>query len=238
MKNRIRRIAKKISGNTFSDYFNTPGKVFNGRLHFNERIVEKPFIHRAIQSLAPAGRFENLRALEFGHTRSELALELACTGIQVVGVDLRPYGFVHDNFEEHCQDLERFETEQPFDFIYSVSVLEHVGLGAYGEAADPTKIVRILTKLHSLLRDQGRMAITVPYGIAHQDGFLRSFDNPGFQQVLRESRFVVDREEFYVKKNSLFYPADKEEISTISNKPGDRGPTGVNGVGCFLLKAE
>jgi|GEM_PF-2354223 len=237
MKKLVSKILRDFRPTSYSDYFNTPAKVFNGEPHFNERIVEKPFIHRTIETLVREKNITQIHALELGHTRSDLALELSSSGVNVVGVDLRPYGFSHKNFKEHCLDLEEFKTDTRFHFIYSVSVLEHVGLGTYGEPSDPEKLIRIFLKLHKLLREDGVLAFTVPCGISHEDDFLRSFAPEELDCALQAGGFVTAHEEFYKRgDDSLFFPVDKDHILNVSNKPTDRGPTGVNGVGCFRAK--
>ena len=132
----------------YTFHFNTPIKYFHGDWYVNERIVEIPFVHRHID-IDGTGK----SALEFGCTRSELALQLAALGYDVYGVDLRPYPFTHPNMKLYQGNLLDLNDQMEFDLITAISVLEHIGLGVYGETENNSDLYRWVTESTTLTID-------------------------------------------------------------------------------------
>ena len=64
----------------YSSYFNTPVKFHGGEWYVNERIVELAFVHHHLHLDGT-----DKRLLDLGCTRSDLAMQLAALGYQVVG---------------------------------------------------------------------------------------------------------------------------------------------------------
>lgn len=127
----------------YDRYFNPPVRFRDGNWFANERLVELPFIFSQID-MDGSGR----RALEFGCTRSTLALQLASLGYDVVGVDLRPYDLAHPNlsfFQGNVLDLD-VGAENAFDLVTAVSVIEHVGLGAHGDEPAQREREQVISK--------------------------------------------------------------------------------------------
>lgn len=213
---------------TYSKLFNTPVKFSNNQWFVNERIIEEVFVHNQI-SLDPDGH----RLLEFGCTRSNLALQLASVGYKVVGVDLRKYPFAHPNFTFHQQNITAFDDEEGFDIITSISTIEHVGLGAYGEDRDTEELDATAQKLTDLLKPGGRLIATVPFGQQYEDEFLRSLNYVDVMQLF--GNLDLEEQRFYGRQDYKYWqPIDLRQARSISNAPEHRGPTGVNCVGCFV----
>jgi 2-polyprenyl-3-methyl-5-hydroxy-6-metoxy-1,4-benzoquinol methylase len=212
--------------------FNTPIKFIEGEWSANERLVETLFVHNQI-----ALDGEGQRALEFGCTKSHLALELCSLGYQVVGVDLREYPFCHPNLRFLRCNLLDFEDDKGFDLITSISVLEHIGLGVYGEGPDSVSLGRTLSKLAGLLNPNGTLIVTVPVGKPSTDSFLRSFGRGEFEHLLAESGLSILRSSFFIREDFKHWRLlGLGEEPQAENDPNHRGRTGVNGVGCFVTK--
>lgn len=224
------RIAGITDRDWYSKYFNTGVKIKDGDWAMNERVVEIPFVHKALP-LDSTGK----RVMELGCTRSELCLQLASLGFEVQGVDLRPYSFTHSNLNFVQKNVLEFEGE-PFDFIVTVSVLEHVGLGHYKEMKDESALTQVIDKLADLLVDGGRLVVTVPCGAAFVDDYLRSFLPSEIKSLFNRGTLNLITEEYYCKEGKYWKPCSAEEITSVHNAPEDCGPTGVNGVGCLVAE--
>jgi 2-polyprenyl-3-methyl-5-hydroxy-6-metoxy-1,4-benzoquinol methylase len=106
------------------------------------------------------------KALDFGGFESTLPLALASLGIDVTVIDQRPYPFRHDRLHVIQHDILQPITTLPsdFDLVYSISTIEHVGLGDYGDSrsADGDRIA--VAHLWEKVRPGGRLFFSVPAG--------------------------------------------------------------------------
>lgn len=157
----------------------------------NERLVEMPFAMRALGRV-PIGS----RILDFGSSESPIALELASMGYEVTALDVRRYPFEHPNLVSVATRLEDWEAVEPqsFDAILSVSTVEHVGLGWYGEARGvPDADRRAIERLGELLVPGGLLVLTAPYGTASVDAMQRRYDRAGIDALL-DGFEIMERE--------------------------------------------
>lgn len=116
--------------------------------------------------------------------RNERAIELAVASDWLPGGDglevgnvLSHYGItghrVVDRFEQapNVENIDVLDTTGSFDWIVTISTLEHVGHDH--EPRDPDAAEAALGHLRSLLNPVGRMLVTVPMGYhPHFDQFL------------------------------------------------------------------
>lgn len=119
------------------------------------------------------------RGLEIGANKEPLAVALGNLGYDITGVDLRPY----DPYEDTRYYLPKFDFIQgdfleinlwahptySFDFIYCISTIEHIGLGAYGERKVPDGDVLAMDKIRSHLRPHGHVYLSFPAGHWEED---------------------------------------------------------------------
>ncbi len=216
----------------FITQFNAPFKYLRGALYVNERIIEQPY---ALNSIDINGKGKRL--LDFGCTRSYMSLQCASLGYEVVGIDLRKYNLTHPNFQFYQKDILELNDTTGFNYIIAVSVLEHVGLGFYGKKKNASDLEKITLKLAQLLRNGGSLIITVPIGKKYEDKFLRSFSHEEIYSLFKKFNLELIKYNFY--KRTIFKiweECDLEDTRLISNSAKDRGPTGVNGVGCYIWK--
>jgi len=79
-----------------------------------------------------------------------------------------------------------------FDLIVSVSTLEHVGMDnakIYSQddrhnESRPDDYLRVIEEFHRILKPGGRLLLTVPFGIARDQGWLYQFDNHRLQKAI------------------------------------------------------
>jgi SAM-dependent methyltransferase len=152
--------------------------------HTNERIIEIPLIIEVIK--ANKGK----RILEIGNVISKY------------------YNFPHDIVDKYekdenviNQDVTDYFTSEKYDFIFSISTMEHVG---YDESPlEPEKILKAFKNLKSLLNPGGNLVVTMPLGY-----------NQYLDKFLKEGKFGFNQE-FYFKKNKKFNTW--KEIGEINN---------------------
>lgn len=225
--NRFNPIKKSLQNK-----FNLPFKFVKNEWYVNERIVEIPFVLNHLE-LDGKGR----RVLEFGCARSYLAIQLASLGYKVVAIDLEDYRYRHPNLKFHKINIFDFNDDIGFDYITAVSIIEHIGLGTYGDKPSFDDIFRISTKLSELVKPEGLIIITVPFGEKFVNNFYRSFTHDEVRSLFKDKNLKLVEEQYFRRKQYKYWrKCDLEEALSISNTPEDRGLTGMNCVGCFIWK--
>jgi len=190
----------------------------------SERIVELPFASGVAAQL-PAGS----RVLDVGARESSLALELASLGHHTVALDPRGYLFDHPNLEVVAAAAEAWDgPKEPFDAIFCVSTIEHLGLGAYvpPSGTDDLDVV-VMARLREWISPDGRCVLTVPYGHWSVDDFQRVYDPPHLRRLL--DRWRVERHEAYHRVDACTW----EPLHTEGEWP-DPTP----GVAMLLLRPD
>ena len=149
-----------------------------GRALFSERLLEYPLIFQALPRDAH-------RVMEFGCCDGLLSLHLAAMGYDVTGLDFQAYPFTHPNLRVLRGDILSWQpTPGAFDAVISVSVVEHVGLGGYGDPVAPDGDRRALEKLYECVRPGGTLYTTVPAGAPTIRRNMRIYDEERLRGVL------------------------------------------------------
>jgi SAM-dependent methyltransferase len=206
-----------------------PTKIFQSQLSLdsNERIVEVPFVLQNLVS--PAG----LRILDFGCTESVLPIYLATLGAQVIGVDLRDYDFEHPNFS-FCKGnfLDNDFQAAYFDIVIAVSAVEHCGLNVYGSSIYDRGDFKVVQEFKRVLRPQGHLLLTVPFGNRYIDEELRIYDSELLKDLT--NGFAVLKRKFYRKavEGTYWLECSEEEAANARYHP----VTGVEGVVLLLCE--
>ena len=131
----------------------------------NERSVEIPWLLRKVEGMSPH------RLLDVGSADAQYHWELIATGAACTFQDVRPF-----TPSLHPSILERITLHvgappfppsfnDNFDLVTCVSVLDHVGLPAYGQPKDSNALNTLVTALRDVMQDEGALLLTVPVGI-------------------------------------------------------------------------
>jgi SAM-dependent methyltransferase len=141
-------------------YRHTPMRqMMTRRNSLNERVAEYPYVFSQLS------RYPDIKSvLDIGSAFSLLPIQLATLGYRVTGLDIIDSGDTyHPNFVQIVSDL--FDNKLPdnsFDAVVSVSTIEHMGFGVFGDKVIPDADVRAFEIVHRLLKPGGIAIITVP----------------------------------------------------------------------------
>jgi len=164
------------------------------KVFVNERIIEIPFAIRGLSQLN-----ERARVLDLGCSESLLPLYLSSLGFRVTGLDFRAFPYPAANFEFVRGDILSMPFEDgKFDAVTCVSTLEHLGLGFYAdpkeEQATDGKAVQEISRV---LKNNGRLILSVPYGKAFQGEHQRIYDDQRLTVLLKGYR--IERKKYFAK---------------------------------------
>ena len=124
----------------------------------SEQLIENALLLRAVDASVR-------KVLDFGGFESTLPLALAGLGIDVTVVDQRRYPFEHERLHVLQHDiLQPIAGPSDFDLVYSISTIEHVGLGDYGDPHAPAGDRIAVSHLWAKVRPGGRLFLSVPAG--------------------------------------------------------------------------
>ena len=94
----------------------------------SEQVLEVPLLIRHLRS-------DDRRILDFGGFESLLPLSFAALGHHVTVLDQRPYPFSPPELRPSARDIfgDLVGLAGDFDAVLSISTIEHLGLGSYGD---------------------------------------------------------------------------------------------------------
>jgi SAM-dependent methyltransferase len=172
------------------------------------------------------------RVLEIGCYDESVAAArmLSILGYKVTGVDLRPsfnpipnYRHVQADFCDPPVEFFR-ESLSNFDVAYSISALEHFGLGTYGEG-HPNLIYDSTASRQcwNLLREGGVFYLTVPYGAEYRIAFpdWRVYNLPTVQSYLVQD-FTLDHTRYFFSAPGMLGGVLRNPPEEISQEEADR----------------
>ncbi|HEY7589050.1 MAG TPA: DUF268 domain-containing protein [Thermoplasmata archaeon] len=169
-------------------------KALRRDLVITERIAEIPFALRALR--LPPGSW----VVDIGSQWSPLPLHMATLGLRTVAVDVVKFPVAGHGVDFVQADMRR----PPFkggrlDALVMVSTLEHVGLGYYDPRRGREDDVALMRGLRDLLKPDGFLVLTVPYGRPAEDHHQRVYDRPRLARImegwsLQEARYFARRE--------------------------------------------
>jgi SAM-dependent methyltransferase len=85
---------------------------------------------------------------------------------------------------------------QSFDVVVAISVIEHVGIGRYGDHVDPDGDITVMQYLKRWLRPDGVMYLDVPYRPDGPSTPFRAYNEADLQQRVIQDWRVIDRQFF------------------------------------------
>jgi SAM-dependent methyltransferase len=179
-----------------------------------ERVVEYPFV------------FENLKrvrghVLDVGCCHSRLPIALASRGYHVVGLDFQSYVFRHPCLQAIRGDLMALPfAPAAFDAVVAVSVIEHIGIGHYGEPEAEMGDRHAVRQLAQVLKRGGRLILTVPFGVALTNHWMRVYDSRRLADLCESVK--TEAIEFAVARSGIWRPSSRQEAQTVDWAGPDR----------------
>ncbi len=175
---------------------------------------------RVLRELAPAHHIDISSALMFSAVMSAYT--------KVSYYDFRKPSVVLSNLQCGVQDATRLTFESnSIESLSCMHVIEHIGLGRYGDAVDNKGDLLAASELSRVIKPGGQLLIVVPVGAdqtvrfnAHRIYSYRGVLNMFNELELLEFAFLHD------KKDNQFFRFAAESDTTGS----------VYGCGCFLFR--
>jgi 2-polyprenyl-3-methyl-5-hydroxy-6-metoxy-1,4-benzoquinol methylase len=236
----LARIARKILPPKF--YFFVSSKIYLpiwesawklgltdvafGDICQSERATEYPWVLRNI-------KIENGKILDVGCKGTLFPVLLAGMGFEVWGIDLYDIGRYksrHPNFRFIKGDVTTAPLpENYFDLITAISTVEHIGLEDDGD-------FECMKRLARLLKDEGKVIITIPFGKAAQSEplALRVYDRERLDKIFKG--WKIKRTDFFKElEPGKWLPAKESDVRDIDIK---HGPERVRSIVCVLATKE
>ncbi|NNE96072.1 MAG: DUF268 domain-containing protein [Acidimicrobiales bacterium] len=147
----------------------------------NERIMEIPFVIQALGALDP-----DAAIVDIGGSESTLAFSLASLGYATTLVDPQGYPFAHPRLDVRQHPLEELTADGDFDAAVLLSAIEHFGIGHYkgGPEPDIDADRKAMSHVKKLLKPNGILVLTVPYGPAETNELERIYDRERLSNLL------------------------------------------------------
>ncbi len=184
-------------------------------LQLTERVAEIPFAIRELD-LSPGSRI-----LDIGSRWSPLPLFLSAMGYRMVAVDLMPFLIRGSGPQFVLADMRRPPFRRgAFDGATIVSTLEHVGVGFYDPTRGPDDDVRLMANVRSLIRPDGKLILTVPFGQPETDGHQRVYDRERLLHVT--AGWATEAERFAVRDRTAWRTATEPEAALARSVPETR----------------
>jgi len=144
--------------------------------------------------------------------------------------DYRPANLCLDNLFSEASDLLKLPFEK--DSIHSLScmhVVEHIGLGRYGDPLDPDGDLKAIAELKRVLAIDGSLLFVVPVG--QPKIMFNAHRIYSYEQIL-DYFSDLHLEEF------ALIPEQDQQGGLVYNAPKELVDSQVYGCGCFWFKKE
>lgn len=200
---RMALLQKTVREESLLALFRNGGSLPKGYgMGVDERVIEYPWILSRLDTRAG-------RLLDAGSTLNYAYL-LDLPALVSKSIVITSLAFEHlekrPNVTYLVEDLRDFSArEDSFDWIVCISTLEHVGLdntklytkdSAFNES-HPMDYRKALQELKRVLRPNGRLLLTVPFGRAENFGWMQQFDKQGLVDIVSSFESDPSRLDFF-----------------------------------------
>lgn len=173
-------------------------KSFNLFGYHTSRSIEYDFIMNNISHCKTT-------ILDMGSVGSLLPLKLAERGHIVYVVDTREYHEKHPNITSINKDINSTDfPKNHFDEIICVSVLEHIGMSAYGDPVYKAGDELTIKKFAHILKSSGKLLITMPFAgeykvLPWKGAHEKIYDYHSITTLFKNWKLI--KEEYYIPTN-------------------------------------
>lgn len=197
----------------------------------SERIVEIPFVHRHLPY-----PFRG-RLLDVGYRESEIVYQAASLGFDTWGIDIRPPVHRYPGVHYITDDVCRYSFPSNFfDVVIALSTVEHIGLNIYGNRiADPNGDLHAVQAIAKMLKPNGRLILTVPFGRRGQTSWYRVYDHQRLLTLLKQAGLRLDTEEYWFQRAETlaWQPGSWKKVEQVDSV---NGTDHVRGVACVVSR--
>ena len=183
---------------------------------FNERVIERPFVFQHLPENKGA------RILDIGCADSIMPIEMASLGYEVYGNDYKIYPFRHPKFKFIVGDALNLKfSDNFFDAITCISVLEHVGLSKdFGEATKERKDKLLMEKIRKMLKKKGILILTVSFGISRilSNKHTRVYNSAECKLLFSSWKKLAERYFYYNEKANAWLESSAEFLEKITKE--------------------
>ncbi|MFH1367765.1 MAG: class I SAM-dependent methyltransferase [Elusimicrobiota bacterium] len=191
--------------------------LYDYKPYMSPRLVELPFIFKNIGN--PPSKI-----LDAGCNWSTVGIQLASLGHKVWGADFNDYQLKHPNFTFIKTDICKTAFDGDFfDYLINISVIEHIGLGYYGDPVSSADHIAV-KEFFRILKPGGALLLTTHYGMKFENKSFRIYDNFGIQELLKPFKSI--KTEYFQKTDNSWMPCP-EEIATNQGLDERNRPNGL-----------
>lgn len=196
--------------------------------------IEENFVYNELIKLCKKdqdNKNDQIKILEFGCGNDNFANRMSDLGYNVTGIDLferiadSKFSFIRSDF------LHANLPQNHFDAVYGLSSFEHIGLEQgelLSEKEAENKILLVVKKIRSILKDDGILLVTVPFGnyryyYVSQNGWsyqrsidkdektlwgVKVYDLNDIHDIFESNNFTLVKKEFYLRVKKGFIEQD------------------------------
>lgn len=157
--------------------------------------------------------------LDIGAAGSKYLPALSQVAHKVTAIDTRPFTTSY-GVEGYVMDAANMAAEwtAAFDVVTCLSVLDHVGLDAYGNQEDESALPKVAAELLRVLQPGGRLLVTAPVGrpqlTTHPNGGQRVFDPTEFMTMFHPKQWALISWEQWKRRGEDYESATLEEVES------------------------
>lgn len=201
-------------------------KLLESDFTITDRVYEYSFIIKHLIK-EPKGKIIDLGVVS---GVCYLPTVLTQMGFEYHGVDFRDFSLEWPGYKHHTCNILKEKLpfpEDSVDYAISVSTIEHIGIGAYGETQrDDNGDKHAVGEMAGVLKPGGTMLITVPFSANYTvKPHMRTYDYKRLKWVFDLPNLKIEEIEFWKltprKYGNIFTKVSLLEASSTKNERGD-----------------